>query len=83
MVSVNASEISSKAIELYEQKWKLQLEQTHLHDFIAIEPESETFYFGHSLSNAISAARSVFPDRLAFAMRVGHNSAVDIELISI
>jgi len=38
--------------------------------------------FGKTLSEAIQASRAAHPDRLAFAMRVGHDAAVHIGVMT-
>ena len=78
MVSAKTEDLGRRATELYESKLRQQLEQTNLHDFIAIEPDSGDYFFGKTLSEAIQASRQAHPDRLAFAMRVGHSAAVHI-----
>ena len=52
------------------------LEKSHLHQFVAIEPQSVNYYLGATLSEAIGSARQEFPDRLAHAFRLGHRTAV-------
>ena len=71
-------EIEQQATEFYEQELRAQLEATHPHAFVAIEPVSRTFYLGQTLSEAGRKARTAFPDRLSFAMRVGHAAAIHI-----
>jgi hypothetical protein len=52
-----------------------------MHDFVAIEPDSGEYFFGKTLSEAIQASRAAHPNRLAFAMRVGHSTAVNIGVL--
>ena len=53
-----------------------------MNDFVAIEPDSGDYFFGKTLSEAIQAPRAAHPDRLAFAMRVGHITAVNLGVLS-
>jgi len=45
---------------------------------VAIEPKSGDHYVGRTLSEAIGAARKAHPDRLAYALRVGQEPAIQI-----
>jgi hypothetical protein len=49
---------------------------------VAIEPDSGEYFFGKTLSEAIQASRAAHPNRLAFAMRVGHSTAIDIGVLT-
>ncbi len=82
MVSVKTEDVARRATELYEMRLRRQLEKTNLHDFVAIEPDSGDYFFGKTLSEAIQASRKVHPDRLAFAMRVGHSAAIHIGVMN-
>ena len=78
MASKQSTDLASRANAIYEQKLKSRLESTNLDDFVAIEPESEDFFLGKTLSEAIQAARTAHPARLPFALRVGHTSTVEL-----
>jgi hypothetical protein len=65
-----------EAKRIYEDSLRESLERSHLNDFVAIEPVSGDHFLGHTLSEAISASRAKYPDRLAHAFRVGHNAAI-------
>ena len=71
-------DIEQQATDFYEQELRASLEDTHPHAFVAIEPVSRTYYLGETLSEAGRKARKAFPDRLSFAMRVGHAAAIHI-----
>ncbi len=71
-------DIEQQATEFYEQELRASLEATHPHAFVVIEPISRTYYLGETLSEAGRRARQAFPDRLSFAMRVGHAAAIHI-----
>jgi hypothetical protein len=81
MPSQQSIEIARRGQELYDQQWRTRLEATHPGRFVAIEPESGGIYLAESLSEAIQAARTVHPDRLVFALRVGHRTTVDLGVI--
>ena len=48
----------------------------HRHAFISIEPVSEDYLIGDTLSDAIEKARQKYPDRLVHTFRLGHTAAV-------
>ena len=82
MVSKRTEDVVRRATQLYEDKLRVNLEKTNMNDFVAIEPDSGEYFFGKTLSQAIQASRSAHPDRLAFAMRVGHSAAVQIGVLN-
>ena len=82
MVSKRTEDVVRRATQLYEEKLRENLEKTNMNDFVAIEPDSGEYFFGKTLSQAIQASRSAHPDRLAFAMRVGHSAAVQIGVLN-
>ncbi len=71
-------EIEQQATEFYERELRVTLEAAHPHSFVAIEPVSRTYYLGQTLSEAGRKARSAFPNRMSFAVRVGHAAAIHI-----
>ena len=76
MTSPESENVARRAESLYEQRLRRQLEQSHLDEFIAIEPVSGDYFLGRTLSEAIGAARKAHPDRLSHAVRIGHKAAV-------
>jgi hypothetical protein len=78
MVSDQTADVARRAKQLYEMRLRPALEATNKHDFVAIEPDSGDYFLGQTLSEAIQASRAKYPDRLAFALRVGHVATVDI-----
>ena len=71
-------EIERQATEFYERELRASFEATHPDAFVAIEPISRTYYLGRTLSEAGHQARQAHPNRLSFAMRVGHDAAIHI-----
>lgn len=78
MVSQQSIELARRAQVVYEEQLRTKLEATNLDDFVAIEPESGEYFLGTTLSEAIQAARAAHPERLAFALRVGHRTTVEM-----
>lgn len=82
MVSEQTADVARRAKQLYEDKLRAKLEATNMHDFVAIEPDSGDYFFGKTLSEAIQASRAAHPNCLAFAIRVGHSTAVNIGVLT-
>jgi hypothetical protein len=78
MISQDSQEIARQAEWIYEHRLKTTLEQSHLDDFVAIEPISGEYFVGATLSEAIGAARRAHPHRLTYALRIGHRAAVHL-----
>jgi hypothetical protein len=78
MEDIDLQQLVSAAKEVYETRLKAQLEQTNMHDFVAVEPESGEYFLGKTLSEAARAARIRFPGRLTHVIRVGHQAALHI-----
>ena len=70
--------ISEKAKEVYECELRDRLEATHRDQFIAIEPMSKSFFPGDTFLAAAFAAKTAFPDRKSFVLRIGHDAAFHI-----
>jgi hypothetical protein len=82
MVSQQTANVARRAKEFYELRLRTSLEATNRDDFVAIEPESGDYFIGESLSEAIQSSRAAHPDRLAFAIRIGHSVAVNIGVLT-
>ncbi len=82
MVSEETADVARRAKQLYEKKLRTKLEATNMNEFVAIEPDSGDYFFGETLSEAIQASRAAHPERLAFALRVGHSTTVHIGVLS-
>jgi len=78
MVSPESHALIQRAERLYAENLKEKLEATHLHSYVAIEPDSGEYFLGETLSQAAAAARAVHPDRRTHIVRVGHPAAVHI-----
>ena len=75
-------DVARRAQAIYEERLRCKLEATNPDDFVAIEPESGDFFLGETLSEAIQSARATYPDRLPFALRVGHKTTIDLGVLS-
>ncbi|WP_254506572.1 hypothetical protein [Anatilimnocola floriformis] len=76
MSDSETTDFIARAENLYEVKLRSILEPKHLHEFVAIEPESGDYFLGQTLSEAVGAARRSYPDRITHTMRVGHAAAL-------
>jgi hypothetical protein len=82
MASPPTIDVAHRAERIYAERLQRLLEPAHLHEFVAIEPDSGDYYLGATLSEAVQAARLSHPDRLAFAMRVGHPTAIHLGVLA-
>ena len=57
MATLQPSESITHAEAIYNARFRNQLESTNRGDFVAVEPVSEEFFLGKTLSEAIQAAR--------------------------
>jgi len=76
MTDQNTNDVASEAKRIYEERLRSALEESHMNEFVAIEPISGEYFLGRTLSEAIGASREKYPDRLAHALRVGHPAAI-------
>lgn len=76
MIRENPESVADAARRLYDEKLREELEPKHNDEFVAIEPISGEYFLAKTLSEAIGASRSKYPDRLAHALRVGHQATV-------
>jgi hypothetical protein len=79
-VSQESENMADHARRIYEERLRATLEQSHMNEFVAIEPISGEYFLGQTLSDAIGASRMKYPDRLAHALRVGHKAAIHFGL---
>jgi hypothetical protein len=82
MISAETQAVVRLAMDFYEEKLRERLEPLHPNKFLAIEPQSQEYFLGETLSEAIQRAKAAYPDRLSFAMRIGHPTAVEIGVLN-
>ena len=80
MVRENPTNVAAEARAIYESRLKSKLMDKHQDEFVAIEPQSGDFFLGKTLSEVIGASREKYPDRLAHALRIGHQATVHFGL---
>ena len=76
MTGREIDEFVLRAESIYADRLQNVLEAEHLHEFVAIEPDSGDYFLGQTLSQAMGAARRSHPDKLAHAIRIGHKAAL-------
>lgn len=82
MISEQTRDVVRRGKEIYQAKLQATLEVSHPNKFLAIEPDSGDYFFGDTFSAAIQSARAAHPDRLAYAMRIGHPAAVHLGVMA-
>jgi hypothetical protein len=80
MANDSSETVAREARKIYEERLRETLERSHRDEFVAIEPISGDYFLGQTLTEAIGASRSKYPNRLAHALRVGHQAAVHFGL---
>ena len=78
MLTPELDDFIRRAETIYKQRLAGLLEPEHRNKFVAIEPESGSYFLGRTLTEAMCAARDEYPHRLSHAMRVGHKTALHI-----
>lgn len=71
-------EFAETAEQLYQDRFKNQLEISSSGSFVAIDPVTARYFLGETLSEAVENARREVPNGLFHVIRVGHASAIHI-----
>ncbi len=82
MASEHSLDVAHRATEIYDMRLRVMLETDHRNAYVAVEPDSGDYFLGDTLSEAIQAARTAHPNRISFALRVGHPTAVHLGVMS-
>ena len=82
MPSDESIALARKALTIYDQQLRSQLEESNPDDFVAIEPGSGEFFLGSTMSEAIQAARAAHPGKIPFTLRVGHRATVQMGVLT-
>lgn len=64
-------EIAKKGEEIYQKKFKNQLEPKENGKYIAIEIDSKKHFIGETKEEALDMAQKTFPKRIFFVRRIG------------
>ena len=72
------SDLAEKSKLFYESKLKNLLEPAEKGKFVAIEPDTESYFVDKDGTKALLRARDVFPTKLFFLIRIGYKAAHSI-----
>ena len=76
MISSHTTHVAERAKAIYGQRLQAELEAAHPNCYVAIEPESGQHFLADSFAKAVAAARSAYPERISFVIRIGHPAAI-------
>ncbi len=82
MASEHSFDVAHRATEIYDMGLRVMLETDHRNAYVAVEPDSGDYFLGDTLSEAIQAARTAHPNKISFALRIGHPTAVHLGVMS-
>lgn len=74
----NFSDLTKRGIEFYERELKAVLEPDHNGKFVAIEPDSETYFVHENRTQVALEARASLPDKLFYFTRVGQKHSASV-----
>ena len=74
--------VAESAKKVYDEELRVQLEQDHRDEFVAIEPTSRRFFLGKTFLEVALDAKKAYPDRKSFVIRIGHDAAFHIGAFS-
>ena len=74
--------VAESAKKVYDEDLRVQLEQDHRDEFVAIEPTSRRFFLGKTFLEVALEAKNTYPDRKIFVIRIGHDAAFHIGAFS-
>ncbi len=77
MVSETTRSVIERAKTVYDVH-RSEWEESHLGEFVSIEPDSGEWFFAESFDAAVRAARSSYPDRISHTIRIGHGTTLFI-----
>ena len=81
MISAESQAVAEKARQLYETRFRDQLEEQYQGKYLSIEPESGRYFLGNTFDQAVNAATEEFPDRLTYTLRIGHSAALHLGVL--
>ena len=73
--AASADDLAESGQRLYDERLKALLEPEHEGEFVAIDPDSESYFLGPTGLAALRAGRKELPDKLFYLLRVGHEAA--------
>lgn len=82
MTSEGSVSIIARSKQLYEQRLRSELEATHKHEFVAIEPDSGDYFVASTFDSVAVLAKSKHPNKLMHILRIGDPAAFTIGAIN-
>ena len=70
--------ISERGGEIYDRKYKSELEPSHSGEYFAVDVHDETGTLGKTASEALSEAKKQHPHGFFHLIRIGHRSAFEV-----
>ncbi len=74
--------LAERAKALYEDRIRKELGLGNHGKYVAIEPDSRDYFVAETFGEAIRSSRNMHPDKLAFVIRVGHEAAIHLGVMS-
>lgn len=71
--------LSLKGREIYNKNLKRILEPQSNGKFVAIEVDSEEYFLGSTITEAITKGERKYPTKLFYVMKVGHKATVSLK----
>jgi hypothetical protein len=78
MISNHTTQVAERAKAIYNQRLRAELEASDPNRHVAIEPDSGESFVADSFGDAVAAARTAYPDRISFVIRIGHPAAIHL-----
>ncbi len=75
MVSDETRAVIDRAKQFYADRLRADLESQQMGRFVAIEPESGDYFLGETFDAAVMSARTKYPSRLSYTLRIGQRAA--------
>ena len=69
--TLTPQEVEKKVQELYKQKLRDKLETESLGKYIAIDVETEEYFLGESLEDALNKAKEKYPNKIFHSIKIG------------
>ena len=82
MISEASRSVAVQARNLYESELRERLERSFSDRFVCIEPISERYFIGDTFDAAVNAALDAIPDRLTYTLRIGHQTAIHLGVLT-
>ena len=73
----NPQEISEAGERIYNEQYKAEYEQEHLHEFLAIDVLGGSATVGTTAMEAVSKAQELHPEGFFHLIRIGHAAAFE------